>query len=122
MMAGALTVQLPELHHPVSGRLDAQRVADFLHVPLSQLARATGRKYQSLHKTPDAPAVQEALFPIKHSLEILATVVGDPAMIRAWLNSPHPDLGRRTPLQVMLDGHAEVVEGMLEDAMAGAPS
>jgi hypothetical protein len=36
--------------------------------------------------------------------------------------SPHPDLGGRTPLQVILEGHADAVEAMFEDAMAGMPT
>lgn len=121
-MTSALRVDLPELHNPESGRLDAQRIADYLSVPLAQLARATGKKYQSLYKTPDAPGVQRALFPIKHSLDILTAVIQDRATVLAWLNSSHPDLGGRTALQVILEGHADAVEGMLEDAMAGMPT
>lgn len=41
---------------------------------------------------------------------------------RAWLNSPHPDLGEETPLEVMLSGHADAVVGLLENAIAGLPS
>jgi Protein of unknown function (DUF2384) len=122
-MANALMpVALPELHNPNSGRLDAQLIAGYLSVPLTRLAGVTGKKYASLHKTPDAPAVQDALFPIKRSLDILARVIEDRSAILAWLNSPHPDLGQRTPLQVLLEGHADAVEGMLEDAMAGMPA
>jgi hypothetical protein len=121
-MTNALRVDLPELHNPDSGRLDAQRIADYLRVPLAQLARAIKKNYQSLYKTPDAPGVQQALFPIKRSLDILTAVIDDQAIILAWLNSPHPDLGGRTPLQVILEGHADAVEAMLEDAMAGMPT
>lgn len=122
-MAGTfLPVTLPELHNPDSGRLDARLIAVYLNVPLVRLAEATGKKYQSLYKTPDSPTVQETLFPIKHSLDILEKVIGDRPTILAWLNYPHPDLGSRTPLQVMLEGHADAVEGMLENAMAGIPS
>ncbi len=122
-MTSALTpVALPELHNPDSGRLDARLMADYLSIPLARLADAIGKKYASLHKTPDAPAVQDALFPIKRSLEILTRVIEDHSTILAWLNSPHPDLGQRTPLQVMLEGHADAVAGMLEDAMAGMPA
>jgi Antitoxin Xre/MbcA/ParS C-terminal toxin-binding domain len=116
-------VPLLTLHNPDSGRLDAQRMAEYLGVPLTQLAAGIGRPYQALHKTPDAPAAQEALWPIKRALNILAELTGeDDAAIRAWLNTPHPDLGGITPLQAILSGHAAEVEGMLAGAMAGIPS
>ena len=71
-MTSGLRVDLPELHNPDSGRLDAQRIANYLSVPLAKLARAIKKNYQSLYKTPDAPGVQQALFSIKHSLDILS--------------------------------------------------
>jgi len=113
---------LPQLHDPATGRLDAQRIAAYLGVPLSQLARALGKRYQTLHKTPGAPSVQDGLRPIKVSLDILASVFHDDAAVRVWLNSPHPDLGLRTPLQVILEGHAGAVETMLANASEGIPS
>jgi hypothetical protein len=116
-------VRLVELHNPDSGRLDAQRIAEYLSIPLTQLASAIGRKYSTLNKTPDAPAAQGALRPIKHALEILAEVTADNhAEIRAWMQTPHPDLGGASPLQVILAGQATAVEGMLAGALAGIPS
>jgi hypothetical protein len=122
MAIGVLTVSLPELYSPDSGRLDAQRIADYLNIPLAQLAGALGKRYQTLYKTPAGASVQEKLFPIKRSLDILSDVIGDRATVLAWLNSPHQDLGMRTPLQVILEGRADAVEGMLTNAVAGLPS
>lgn len=121
-MTTTFSVTLPELNDPATGRLDARRIAEYLGVPLSHLAAALGQRYQSLHKTPAAPSVQAGLRPIKASLDILAQVIDDPATIRAWLNSPHPDLGMRVPLQVMLEGHAGAVETILANAIEGIPS
>jgi hypothetical protein len=118
----AFTTTLSELNDPATGRMDAQRIADYLGVPLTQLAGALGKRYQSLHKTPAAPSVQDGLRPIKASLDILAYVLRDRSMIRTWLNSPHPDLGMRIPLRVMLEGHADAVETMLANALEGIPS
>lgn len=116
------SVALPELNDPATGRLDAHRIAEYLGVPLSQLAGALGQRYQTLHKTPAAPSVQAGLRPIKASLDMLAQVIGDQKTIRAWLNSPHPDLGMRVPLQVILEGHAGAVETLLANALEGIPS
>ncbi|MGI8554414.1 MAG: antitoxin Xre/MbcA/ParS toxin-binding domain-containing protein [Dehalococcoidia bacterium] len=46
----------------------------------------------------------------------------DPIVIEAWLTSPHRDLGGRTPLQVIREGYADAVEGMLAGALEGIPS
>ena len=121
-MTTVFSVTLPELSDPATGRLDADRIAEYLGVPLSQLASALGKRYQTLHKTPAAPSVQDGLRPIKASLDILAQVIGDQTTIRIWLNSPHPDLGLRTPLRVILEGHAGAVETILANAVEGIPS
>lgn len=113
-------VPLLSLHNPDSGRLDAHRMAEYLGVPLTQLAAAISRPYPALYKTPDSPAAQEALWTIKRALTILAELTGEnDAAIRAWLNTPHPDLGGMHPLQAILAGHAAEIEGMLAGAIAG---
>jgi hypothetical protein len=117
----ALRLPLTELHNPESGRLDAGRIAEFLRVHLSQVAAAVGHNYRSVYKTPDAASLQDRLFPFQRVLAILAEAIEEPAIIRAWLNIPLRELGDRTPLQVMLDGHPDVVADMLEDAMVGTP-
>lgn len=117
-----ITVTLPELYKPESGALDAQRLADYLTVPLARLSPALGRKYATVHKSPAAPGLQPALFAIKRSLDLLAGVFGQRSLILAWLKTPHPDLGDRTPLDVILGGQPEAVEGMLANAVAGIPS
>ena len=65
-----------------------------------------GRRLCSRAKTPDASSLQKGLGPIKRSLALLSRVTRNKREARAWLNSPHPDLGEKTPLEVMLSGHA----------------
>jgi hypothetical protein len=117
-----LPVPLSELHNPESGRIDAGRVADFLGVPLPQVAAAVGASYPAVHKTPDAPSLQKGLGPIKRSLVLLSRVTRSKRDLRVWLNSPHPDLDEKTPLEVMLSGHADAVVTLIENAIAGLPS
>jgi DNA-binding transcriptional ArsR family regulator len=116
------TVTLQQLHDPETGRLDARRMADYLKIPLKQLSEALGRNYSTVHKTPSAPTLQPALKSMKRTLEILEQVLVDRAAVLAWLKSPHADLGRRTPLEVILKGHAQAVEDMLEAALEGTPT
>ena len=122
MTTAPVSVRLPELYDPATGRLDAERIARYLSVPLSKLAVVLGRKYSTLHKTPAAPAVQPALASLKHTLDMLDEVLGDRAVILAWLNSPHPDLGGRTPWEAFQQGYGDAVEHMLQNALWGIPS
>src|SRR5205823_6100645 len=95
MVAPPLRVVLRELHDSESGRISADKVAEYLGIPLKRLAEALEVNYVAVHKTPDAEGLQERLAPIKRSLEILHEIVGDLKTVRAWLNSRHPDLGER---------------------------
>lgn len=117
-----LVVTLQELHDPQTGRLDAERVAEYLKIPLKSLAGSLGKSYASVHKTPTGASLQPALQSIKRILEILEQVLVNRPAVLAWLNSPHPDLGRRTPLSVLLEGQPGVVEDMLEAALWGLPA
>ena len=118
------TIEIPqrELHDPESGRIDAREVADFLGVPLAKLAGALGVKYPALHKTPSAPGLQEKLRPIKESIDLVSRITVSKSDARAWLNYPHPDLGRQTPLEVILEGSAGAIVTMLSNALEGIPS
>ena len=115
-------VTLQDLHDPETGRLDAARIAEYLKIPLKQLAGGLGKSYSTVHKTPAAPALQPVLRSIKRILEILNQVFVNRSTALAWLNSPHPDLGQRVPLDVILEGYPDAVEDMLEAALTGTPS
>jgi len=116
-----IEVSLTELHGK-SGRLDASAFAHYLAVPLAKVAEAIGVNYASLHKTPDSPAAQPPLEVIKRILVVLSDMLGKRETVLAWLNSPHPNLGNRKPLVVILEGHADAVLTILENARAGVPS
>jgi DNA-binding response OmpR family regulator len=115
---GRLSVQLKELHGS-SGRLDASKIAKYLHTTLADVAKAVKVGYTSVHKTPDAASIQTELATVKRILVILTEMLGKREVVLAWLNSPHPDLGSRTPLSVILEGHSDAVVTMLENALAG---
>ncbi|MHB8574641.1 MAG: hypothetical protein ACYDCQ_04855 [Dehalococcoidia bacterium] len=55
--SSVITVTLPELYDPGSGALDAQRMADYLAVPLARLSPMLGRKYSTVHKSPATPGL-----------------------------------------------------------------
>jgi hypothetical protein len=117
----AVQVPLEELHDN-NGRLHAGRFAEYLNIPLKQFAEALGKNYSTVHRTPSALDLQATLRSIKRSLVILEEVLRDRSRVLAWLNHPHPDLGRQTPMEVILKGRAQIVEDMLEAAVEGIPS
>jgi hypothetical protein len=113
---------LAELHDPETGRLDASRIASFLGTPLSSFAKFSDVSVAGLHKSPRSVSVQPHLIPIARSLAILTQLLSSKESVLAWMNSPHPDLGGQTPLQLVLEGKAQVVTDLLEAALAGQPS
>jgi hypothetical protein len=110
------------LHDPTSGRVDAARVAAFFGVSLAEMARILGRSPQSVHKTPDAPALQNALGVLIRIATALTTLFTTPENARVWLNAPHPDLDRTRPIELVKQRKADVVAELLEDALLGHPS
>jgi DNA-binding NarL/FixJ family response regulator len=120
-LSPSVEVFLPELHS-TSGRLNAAEIAKYINVPLSELAPAVGMNYTALHKTPDSPSAQPKLGVFKRILVILVDMLGTQRTARAWLNNPHPDLGQRTPISVMLEGHPDAVLTILENALIGVPN
>ena len=117
-----LQVILPELHDEETGRIDAQKVAGFMGVPLKRLCEGIGLKYKTVHRNPSAESLQETLQPVKRSLEILHEFFARPETIRVWLNTPHPDFDGRTALETMLEGQAFAVRRLLENAWNGVPA
>jgi hypothetical protein len=97
-------------------------VAEYLNISLKDLAEALKKNYTAVQKTPTAVSLQAALRPIKRSLQILEEVLGDRPSVLAWWNSPHTDLGLRSPLEVLLGGQGQAVADMLEAAVMGTPS
>ncbi|GDY24094.1 hypothetical protein LBMAG56_54410 [Verrucomicrobiota bacterium] len=114
-------VILSELHDKKTGRIDAQKLADFMAVPLKRLAEGLGLNYKAVHRDPAGESAQAALQPVKRALEILHKFFVQPETIRVWLNTPHPDLDGTTALETILENKAEAVRTLLENAWNGVP-
>jgi hypothetical protein len=117
---GTLQVTLPELHEEKSGRIDAQRVADYMGIPLKRLSEALDLNYKATHRNPSAEALQPTLRPIKRILEILQDFFRKPETVRVWLRTPHPDLGH-SALETILNKKSAAVLTVLQNAAAGVP-
>lgn len=119
--SASMRLALPELHDEKNGRIDAQKVADYLGVPLKRLSEGLALPYKTVHRTPSAQSIQAALKPVKRTLDILDDFFHKPTLVRAWLNTPHPDLDGNTALETILSNRAEAVCTILENALAGVP-
>ena len=101
--------------------MDAQKLAAYLGLPLKRFAESQGLNYKAVHRNPSADSIQAQLQPVKRSLEILHEFFDKPETVRAWLNTPHPDLGGRTALEMILARNATAALRILENAAAGVP-
>ena len=110
---------VPMLHDPRTRRIDAKRLATYLDVPLSALARAAGKDYKAVFKSPASAPLQPRLAPIHCTVVALERALGGRTHTLAWLNSPNGELDGRTPLSVVMAGKAEVVADMVEGTLAG---
>ena len=118
---GGLQVVLSELHDETSGRIDAQKLAVYMGVPLKRLAEGLQLNYKAIHRNPSAEAIQSPLKPVKRSMEILNEFFNKPETVRVWLNTPHPDLDGHTALEMILADNPIAVLRILENAAAGVP-
>jgi hypothetical protein len=119
--SGGLRVILPDLHAE-NGRIDAQKVADYIGIPLKRLSDGIGLRYGSVHRNPSAESFQDSLWPVKRTMELLHQFFGRQETVRVWLNTPHPDLGGKTALEIILKNKAVAVQTILENAFIGVPS
>ena len=111
-----------ELHDPVTGRLDAQRVAIALGVSISTLAKAVGLTPSALSKRGDAKAAQPALREIEFAIACLPQLLGSDARMLAWLHANHPDLGGEPPINLLTKGSAREFANYVRSALAGQPA
>jgi DNA-binding response OmpR family regulator len=119
--AGARSV-VTELHDPANGRIDAKRLALYLDVRLTALARAISKDYKAVFKSPSSDVLQPLLSPLHRLVIALNRVYGDRAQVLAWLNTANPELGGARPMDLALDGRAEVAADLVEATLAGVPT
>ena len=84
--SGGLRVILPDLHAE-NGRIDAQKVAGYIGIPLKRLSDGIGLGYGSVHRNPSAESLQDSLWPVKRTLELLHQFFGRQETVRVWLNT-----------------------------------
>jgi len=113
---------VPELRNPETGRIDTTKVSDMFAVPVTHVAEMLSAKPVTVHKTPDAPALQEKLGQLERIAAGLLRLTGSVEGLRMWLNAPNQDLDRKIPLDLLRGGQADVVANLLEDVLLGQPA
>jgi hypothetical protein len=112
-----------EAHDPKTGFVDAVRFANVMGITLPEMAKIVNRTPRGLQKNPASVKLQEKLtrlMPIY--IGLLDRFDRSDEYVRIWLRAPHPDLGNRTPLSCLEQGHVEVVESLVRAMESGQPS
>jgi hypothetical protein len=117
-----MTTRLLALHDPNTGRLDAERLARFYHLPLKELATAIGRRPGTVHKTPASESLQPSLRAFREVAEEGLLLFDDEAGFLAWLRTPHPDLDGAAPIDLLRAGRVDAVVRLLRFAAMGVPA
>lgn len=108
-----------ELHDPKTGRLSAVRTAGYLGIPVAALAKAMGKGTKAIYKTPTAGSLQGWLAPLEGVIANLLRLFGSKEISLAWLNSAHPRLGNKTPIERIKLGDIGDVAGLVYDLAEG---
>jgi response regulator RpfG family c-di-GMP phosphodiesterase len=107
--------------HSNNGKLDARKVAVMFGFSLRSLAKAIGKEPQAVHKTPDAMSLQTRLAEFERLAYALLKITGSEKDLRIWLNSPNFALDSNRPIDVIQNGHVELIADLAEDRFLGHP-
>lgn len=114
---------LPQLVDPLSGRLDALRVASFLRVRVEDVALMVGQPLSLVWADPTAQVLQERLGDVAWVLGgLLHTLGGRHEQALIWLKAPHWALDDESPINLMCSDELLVVVELVDDILSGAPA
>ncbi|MDF2810632.1 MAG: transcriptional regulator [Microvirga sp.] len=100
--------------------LSPRRVADFLDVQTSELAKMTGMSHDILMDPTNGREVHEALNPIVRILALAEEMTGDDRRTATWFTQQSiPAWAGKTASELVVQGRAETVRNYLESVRAG---
>ena len=111
-----------KLHRGKSGQLDAERVAEFFGVSLTQVARSFKRQVSTVHKTPNAPSLQSDLRQLESIASGLMRLTGSERRSRMWLQASNPALDQHAPIELMKMGKVSQLQQFVQDLLDGRPA
>jgi hypothetical protein len=99
--------------------LSPRRVADFLDVQMSELAKMTGMSHDILMDPTNGREVHEALNPIVRILALAEEMTGDDRRTATWFTQQSiPAWAGKTASELVIQGRAETVRNYLESVRA----
>lgn len=108
----------PAMFNPDTGRLDAERIALELNVPVATIAEAIRRKLPGVSKSPDASSLQDELRRLYRIwVALLSLFAGDKSNVRIFLNAPNSSLEDQAPIEFLRSGNLGPLE-LFVDAMS----
>lgn len=110
-----------QFHDPLSGRLDARKVADAYGVSLSALAKALKVTQSALSKRPTAAAAQVGLRELEFVWATLVDLLTTEAKAKAWLWSSRRDLNGQPPIRLLTNGSARALANYMRSVVVGEP-
>lgn len=113
---------LTDARDPLSGKLDARRLAGTFGLTLRELGQAIGRDPSGLGKHPTSDTIQAPLHDLEELGVQLRDVFGNLEVARMWLRAPNPVLGGRAPISYVLDRRPVAVQRLLTIAETGMPT
>ncbi len=121
--AQALFFANSALFNPVTGRLDAARMARELNVPVGLIADAVGRKAPGVRKHPDSSSLQGELRRIYRIwMALIDLYAGDKSHARMFLNAPNRNLENHAPIEFIENGDLEPLESFVDAMSVRQPS
>ena len=85
----------------IGGRVNAERLAQELGVPMDGVARILGSSERFLRRYPEAPSIQSRALRLIERLRALAEEVGSLELVAAWLRTPADELGGISTVSVL---------------------
>jgi uncharacterized protein (DUF2384 family) len=98
-------------HNPNSQRLDARGIAGMLGLSIPQLAKAIGRDYDAVRKTPDSQSLQVPLAQLYRIWDLAYEALNEEEQaVRRWLSRPNRELDLARPLDLLVPQRLDELE------------
>jgi CheY-like chemotaxis protein len=111
-----------KFHDPRNGHLSATAISDFFGLSVAEFARVIGRGISTVHKTPIARSLQEALRPFEAMASGLLRLTGSEQRARMWLHAQNPALEGHAPIEWLRLGKVGDLASFIQDMLEGRPA
>jgi hypothetical protein len=106
------------------GRVDVKSLAQKIDLTMPTIAKALGKSVRYLHEKPTARSIQPRALLIVDRVNSLASELGGVNYAVAWLNTPTPELGGKSTMDLITSGEDrsfEVALGFIDSYLTATP-